>query len=178
MLLYSCWIQEGVFFAGFLVPALAVIVFNCGVFVMVLHSLKDARPNRGTFFSTALLRLRVSFAAMVMLGLTWSFGALTVGDARLVFQYLFVICNSVQGFLIFVVHCLGKPEVRKAWRGRRISNRETEVKINVEKPVGGIQYRTPSGRMTWKALEESPSARNSQDRSGSKADIAVNRETL
>ena len=161
------------FFAGFLVPALGIIVFNFGVFLMVLRCLKDARPRRGKFSDILLMRLRVSFAAMVILGLTWSFGALTIGDTRVVFQYLFVIFNSTQGFFIFLVHCLGKPEVRRAWRGRKTSNRETEEKTKIERPVGGRQCRTPSGRMTWKPLEESPTAGNSQ----LNAEVEVNRET-
>jgi hypothetical protein len=167
-----CWIHKGVFFAGFLVPALGIIVFNFGIFCMVLRCLKDVRPSRGKLYGTLLMRLRVSFATMVILGLTWSFGALTIGDTRVVFQYLFVIFNSAQGFFIFLVHCLGNPEARRAWRGRKMSHRETEEKTRVERPVGGIQCRTPSGRMTWKPLEESPTAGNSQLLN---AEVEVNR---
>ena len=161
------------FFAGFLVPALAILVFNCGVFVIVLRSVRDARPIRSTFFTAALLRLRVSFAAMVILGLTWSLGALAIGHARLIFQYLFVVFNSIQGFLIFCFHCLGKPEVRKAWHGRITGNQRKCKNTETERPVGGMQWRTPSGRMTWRALDETRTDKRNLSRSGSNKNIAI-----
>ena len=52
---------------------------------------------------------------MVLLGLTWLFGAMAIGGARLVFQYLFCIFNSLQGFAIFWFHCLRQEEVRQCW---------------------------------------------------------------
>lgn len=60
---------------------------------------------------------------MVLLGLTWFFGAVAIGSARLLFQYLFCIFNSLQGLAIFWFHCVRQPEVRQCWadflRGRR-----------------------------------------------------------
>ena len=65
----------------------------------------------------------MALAIMVLLGLTWFFGALAIGSARLLFQYLFCIFNSLQGFAIFWFHCIRQPEVRQCWadfvRGRR-----------------------------------------------------------
>ncbi|GIY96503.1 adhesion G-protein coupled receptor G4 [Caerostris extrusa] len=37
------------------------------------------------------------------------------GEARLIFQYIFCVANSLQGFLIFLVRCLQYPEARSAW---------------------------------------------------------------
>ena len=39
---------------------------------------------------------------MVLFGLTWLFWAMTVREASIVFQYLFVISNALQGFFFFV----------------------------------------------------------------------------
>ncbi len=65
----------------------------------------------------------MALAIMVLLGLTWFFGTLAIGDARLPFQYLFCIFNSLQGLAIFWFHCVRQPEVRQCWadllRGRR-----------------------------------------------------------
>ncbi|CAH1800168.1 unnamed protein product, partial [Owenia fusiformis] len=36
----------------------------------------------------------------------------------IIFQYLFAIFNSLQGFFIFLFHCLVSPQVRDAIRGR------------------------------------------------------------
>jgi hypothetical protein len=52
---------------------------------------------------------------MTLLGITWVFGALALGEAKLVFQYIFCISNSLQGFIIFMVRCVQYPEARMAW---------------------------------------------------------------
>ncbi len=53
---------------------------------------------------------------MFVLGVTWIFGFLALSDTRLVFQYMFCIFNSIQGFLIFIMHNIREKVVREAWR--------------------------------------------------------------
>ena len=48
-------------------------------------------------------------------GITWVFGFLAVSDAQVVFQYAFCICNSLQGFLIFLLHVVRDTESRDMW---------------------------------------------------------------
>ncbi|XP_077497870.1 uncharacterized protein LOC144108530 [Amblyomma americanum] len=60
-------------------------------------------------------QVRGAFAVMTLLGVTWIFGVFAVGEARTVFQYVFCACNSMQGFLIFVVRVFQRPEARAAW---------------------------------------------------------------
>ncbi|GFN97905.1 reverse transcriptase [Plakobranchus ocellatus] len=52
-----------------------------------------------------------------VVGLTWIFGFLAVEDARLVFQYLFCITASLQGFTIFIMTARD-PQVRQYWLQR------------------------------------------------------------
>lgn len=47
-----------------------------------------------------------------LLGITWLFGILALDSKTIVFQYLFAVCNSLQGFFIFIFHCLLNSEVR------------------------------------------------------------------
>jgi len=53
---------------------------------------------------------------MPILGLSWVFGILAVNEATIVFQYLFCIFNSLQGFFIFIVYVIGNSEVRSAFK--------------------------------------------------------------
>ena len=46
-----------------------------------------------------------------LLGTTWILGLFAIGDATEVFQYLFVILNSLQGVFIFGIYCLFNKEV-------------------------------------------------------------------
>jgi len=68
---------------------------------------------------------------MCLLGLTWLFGALAVSDARVAFEYLFCICNSLQGFFIFLFHCIRIKEVRSQWSlfvsGLGFSNKDSDT---------------------------------------------------
>uniref|UniRef100_A0A4W6EY35 Adhesion G protein-coupled receptor G4b n=1 Tax=Lates calcarifer TaxID=8187 RepID=A0A4W6EY35_LATCA len=52
----------------------------------------------------------------LLLGLTWTVGFFTFGPARVVLLYLFSGLNTLQGFFIFLFHCLMKENVRKQWR--------------------------------------------------------------
>ncbi|KAH6923132.1 hypothetical protein HPB50_023466 [Hyalomma asiaticum] len=60
-------------------------------------------------------QVRGAFTVMTLLGITWIFGVFAVGEAKTVFQYVFCVCNSMQGFLIFVVRVLQYPEARASW---------------------------------------------------------------
>ena len=48
--------------------------------------------------------LRGSAVLLPLLGLTWVFGLLVFNRDTIVFKYLFAICNSLQGVMIFVFH--------------------------------------------------------------------------
>lgn len=52
---------------------------------------------------------------MSIFGLTWVFGALTVDKASLAFQIIFVILNSLQGFIIFLFFCVLGRDGRELW---------------------------------------------------------------
>lgn len=61
----------------------------------------------------------MSFFAL--LGVTWIFGALLIEDVSdsttsRVFQYLFAVCNVLQGTFIFIFHCLLDNGVRQEYR--------------------------------------------------------------
>lgn len=48
-------------------------------------------------------------------GLSWLFGYLAISDARLPFQYIFTVLNSLQGFFIFILFVVRKKKVREQW---------------------------------------------------------------
>ncbi len=50
-----------------------------------------------------------------MFGLSWLFGALTIAEASIVFQWLFVIFNSLQGFFLFIFFCVIGKDARDEW---------------------------------------------------------------
>ena len=58
---------------------------------------------------------RQAFSCSVLMGITWLFAVMAVKDMRFLFQTLFCIFNSLQGFFIFILHCARNPVVQKAW---------------------------------------------------------------
>ena len=120
---HSCFIgDDRVFFAVFLGPIFAIILFNAVIFVIVivvlirhtrnkLDKIGDARQRR-----KANIRLVMSlFGIMALFGLTWVLGAFTISEASLPFQILFAIFNSLQGLFIFSHFCALSDDVRQLW---------------------------------------------------------------
>ena len=120
-----CFISNtAVFFATFLAPILAIILFNCVVFSIIVGVLiRHKRRSKLAFKSSSKLKERGSnirlmisiIGIMFIFGLTWLFGALTVDKASLSFQVLFVIFNSLQGFFIFLFFCVLGRDGRELW---------------------------------------------------------------
>ena len=115
----SCFINNvTVFFAAFLGPILLVSAFNVVIFVVVIvvlvkHLIKRSKEqvnNSGTIKGMANIT-----GIFCLLGLTWVFGALTVMKADPVFQIVFPLTNSLQGFFIFIFFCVLNGDVRSTW---------------------------------------------------------------
>ncbi|KAH6923289.1 hypothetical protein HPB50_026514 [Hyalomma asiaticum] len=121
-----------IYYIAFLGISSFILFVNLIVFIMVTKVLfkprmagasssKSANQNStsGSGAANSLpitaAQVRGAFTVMTLLGVTWIFGVFAVGEARTVFQYVFCVCNSMQGFLIFVVRVLQYPEARAAW---------------------------------------------------------------
>ena len=123
VLSHSCFIGNTiVFFGAFLGPIFAIILFNCVIFVMIVSVLfrhqfcLTMRYSEKMATKTAITFLIRVFGVMSLLGLTWLFGAFTVTGATLVFQVLFAIFNSLQGFFIFLFFCAVNRDARELWK--------------------------------------------------------------
>uniref|UniRef100_A0ACB8FZ50 Adhesion G-protein coupled receptor D1 n=1 Tax=Sphaerodactylus townsendi TaxID=933632 RepID=A0ACB8FZ50_9SAUR len=104
-------------------------------------------------------RLTTKAVAVLLpiLGSSWIFGVLAVNDHALVFQYMFAIFNSLQGFFIFLFHCLLNSEVRaafkhktKVWSLTSSSMRNIHVKpFNSDIITGNRPGTNPTKLNTW-----------------------------
>ncbi|KAL6473303.1 hypothetical protein MHYP_G00194910 [Metynnis hypsauchen] len=93
-------------------------LMNFSMFIVVLMLMcrikkKTPHPARNR---TVLQDIWSVTALAVLMGLTWIFGLFSWGSAHLFFTYLSAICNSLQGFFIFVFRCAAKEEIRRQWR--------------------------------------------------------------
>ncbi|KAG7465115.1 hypothetical protein MATL_G00172740 [Megalops atlanticus] len=113
-----CWLQADlVFYLSVVAYVLLVLICNSAVFGVVLVQIRNMQANKPAGIHSGMLHdLRGAVSLTLLLGLTWIPAFLTWGPARVPLLYLFAILNSLQGFLIFVFHCLMKENVRKQWR--------------------------------------------------------------
>ncbi|KAM9788959.1 adhesion G-protein coupled receptor G2 [Neosynchiropus ocellatus] len=114
-----CWIKNDIaFYVAVVAYFCAVFVFNFIMFLVVLVQLcrlKRQNPHN-LQHRTTLQDVRSVTGITVLLGLTWGFAFFAWEPVNLPFMYLFAIFNSLQGFFIFVFHCLVKESVRRQWR--------------------------------------------------------------
>ena len=102
---------------GFLLPVLLVLVINFVAYIFILRSLLTSGINLSKVHkASGITQIRRALSILVLLGLTWLFGVLAIGDAKLVFQYLFCIFNSLQGLLVFIFYCVLSKDARRQWR--------------------------------------------------------------
>ncbi|CAF3674371.1 unnamed protein product [Rotaria sp. Silwood1] len=95
---HRCWINHQILlYSTFLVPISIIVIF------------KDKKKY-------SKFQLGATLCCFVSIGCTWFFGILVFIDPSFSHQLIFCICNSFQGFLIFLFHVyLSKPK-RALWQ--------------------------------------------------------------
>ncbi|XP_071804379.1 uncharacterized protein [Asterias amurensis] len=109
-------------YLGLLLPIGLVLIHNVVTFVLVVRSLinSDMRGNANKKKKTQMqklsCRLQNAICMSVLLGLSWGFGFLSITFGSFIYQLIFCVANSFQGFLVFILFCVRSADVRKAWR--------------------------------------------------------------
>ncbi|XP_071490277.1 adhesion G-protein coupled receptor G6-like [Diadema antillarum] len=114
-----CFVSPGpALYYGVLLLVAVLLLINFVIFALVLQRLtcrKTVAAHKADQGET-WRRVQNAVAISALLGLTWVFGFLAIGGARIVFNILFLIFNSLQGFFVFVMFCLRQQEIRDQWR--------------------------------------------------------------
>ncbi|XP_033740710.1 adhesion G protein-coupled receptor L4-like [Pecten maximus] len=117
---YHCWLtlSNGVLYS-FVGPAIAIILVNIAVIVRVQKAIYSSH-----FIVTKTQRQKIMTGVrsisilLPVLGVTWLFGILAVNADFVLFQYVFAIANSLQGFFIFLCYCVFSVPIRRAMERR------------------------------------------------------------
>ncbi|KAJ7374174.1 hypothetical protein OS493_009516 [Desmophyllum pertusum] len=123
--LQSCWLSTSnhVIWA-FVAPALLIVSGNIVVFALVIYSMLSSHRLRKEPLARRFQRgLKASFVLLPLLGISWSFGVLTMTSDKIVFNYIFAIFNSLQGFIIFIFHCVFNKQIRDVLTERKRKKR-------------------------------------------------------
>ncbi|NWS67133.1 AGRD1 protein, partial [Crotophaga sulcirostris] len=157
----NCWLslENGAIWA-FVAPALFVILVNIGILIAVTRVIsRISADNYKVHGDANAFKLTAKAVAVLLpiLGSSWIFGILAVNAHALVFQYIFAVLNSLQGFFMFLFHCLLNSEVRaafkhktKVWSLTSSSTRNINVKpFNSDIMTGNRPGTTPTKMNTW-----------------------------
>ncbi|XP_007189715.2 adhesion G-protein coupled receptor D1 isoform X4 [Balaenoptera acutorostrata] len=155
----NCWLSlgNGAIWA-FVAPALFIIAVNTGILVAVTRVISQiSADNYKIHGDPGAFKLTAKAVAVLLplLGTSWVFGALAVNSQAVAFQYVFAALNSLQGFFIFLFHCLLNSEVRaafkhktKVWSLTSSSTRQANVKPFNSDIMNGTRPGTGSSKLT------------------------------
>uniref|UniRef100_A0AAV2MS61 G-protein coupled receptors family 2 profile 2 domain-containing protein n=1 Tax=Knipowitschia caucasica TaxID=637954 RepID=A0AAV2MS61_KNICA len=104
-----------------------------------------------------VMRLTAKAVAVLLpiLGISWIFGVLAVNTHSLVFLYIFAIFNSLQGFFVFLFHCLLNSEVRAAFKHKTKVWSLTSSSIRNININGNKDCAIPTKMNTWDKSDNS-----------------------
>ncbi|KAH3730495.1 hypothetical protein DPMN_056485, partial [Dreissena polymorpha] len=122
---HFCWlsISRGLIWA-FVGPALVIIVFNIICLILVINKMCGVKSmEKKTYTEKIKTSLRSLCVLVPLMGVSWILGIFYINDDLFFMQYLFAICNGLQGVFIFIFHCLLNKKVRQALK-RDASRRE------------------------------------------------------
>ncbi|XP_060559574.1 adhesion G-protein coupled receptor D1-like [Ruditapes philippinarum] len=121
-----CWLSvENGLIWSFVGPALCIIIFNGICLIIVIRTMFKTKAMET---KTVSEKIKTSFRSLCVLlpvmGVSWILGIFYVHDSFYFIQYIFAILNGLQGFFIFLFHCILNEQVKKAiqLRNRRRSS--------------------------------------------------------
>ncbi|XP_053084428.1 adhesion G protein-coupled receptor E1 isoform X2 [Pangasianodon hypophthalmus] len=111
-----CWLNlENGFVWSFFGPVCVIIVVNAVFFLITVSKLAQKFNSLNPDLSS-LRKIKTftitAIAQLCVLGTMWIFGCFQFDEGTLVMSYLFTIFNSLQGVLVFIMHCLLSKQVR------------------------------------------------------------------
>lgn len=110
-----CFPQSTAAYFGVVLPIGTVLCVN--MFLLGTIIFKFARSKPIGEMKQNVNQARIALSVTVLLGLTWTFAVFAVKDAEYVFQLLFCIFNSLQGFFICIFYTLTNKSVHQEVKG-------------------------------------------------------------
>ncbi|MFT7819250.1 CD97 antigen-like, partial [Arapaima gigas] len=115
-----CWLtRKDHFIWSFFGPVCVIITVNAFFFVITVQKLvqKFSSLNPDLSYLRKIKAFTTTaIAQLCILGLMWIFGCFLFQEGTVVMAYLFTIFNSLQGVLIFIMHCLLTKQVRNEYK--------------------------------------------------------------
>ncbi|CAF3687991.1 unnamed protein product [Rotaria sp. Silwood1] len=107
---YQCWINnEILIYVTFLTPISTMILCNLIIFIFILISI--CRHDSINQNNRSTLQIGLTICCFILIICTWLFGILVLIRSIFIYELIFCICNTFQGFFLFLFHVyLTKPK--------------------------------------------------------------------
>ncbi|XP_032419337.1 CD97 antigen isoform X2 [Xiphophorus hellerii] len=111
-----CWLslEHGLIWS-FFGPVCLIIALNVFFFIVTVWKLAQKfatlNPDLSKLHKIKAFTV-TAIAQMCILGLMWVFGAFLFSEGMTAVAYIFTVLNSLQGALVFIMHCLLSKQVR------------------------------------------------------------------
>ena len=118
----TCFLRKRYGLASFYGPVVLCILFNIGVFIGISWSLfwKEEKDDGISPVERKKKKRPFKFAVTVMtlLGVGWVLGFFLIIDGvnHIGLRWLFIICNSTQGIIIFILYVVLNQDLMKVWK--------------------------------------------------------------
>ncbi|XP_041634229.1 adhesion G protein-coupled receptor E2 [Cheilinus undulatus] len=113
-----CWLKLG-FIWSFFGPVCIIIIINIFFFLITVRKLaqkfSSLNPDLDKLQKIKAFTI-TAVAQLCVLGTMWIFGCFQFEEGTIVMSYLFTIFGSLQGVMLFVMHCLCSKQVRDEYR--------------------------------------------------------------
>ncbi|XP_070272273.1 adhesion G protein-coupled receptor E5 isoform X2 [Myotis yumanensis] len=115
-----CWLDPARgFLWSFVGPVTFIILCNAVIFVITVWKLtkkfSEINPDMKKLKKARVLTI-TAIAQLLVLGCTWVFGLFLFDPRSRVLAYAFTILNCLQGFFLFLLHCLLNKKVREEYQ--------------------------------------------------------------
>ncbi|XP_067046688.1 adhesion G-protein coupled receptor D1-like isoform X1 [Acropora muricata] len=115
-----CWVSfSNNLIWTFVAPVLLVCLTNAVLLSLVIREILKMQSDRPSNIENLRQAAKACVVLSPLLGITWAFGILSVTNAGLIFQYIFTILNSLQGFFIFLLYILRSADVRAEFKRKK-----------------------------------------------------------
>lgn len=116
-----CWLSvEGGLIWGFVGPAFAIILVNFVLLILVIGAaFRTATLSQKSRTEKTKTGVKCLCVLLPIMGCTWVIGIFYVNENMAWIQYVFAVCNSLQGLVIFLFHCVLNKQIRTGIERRR-----------------------------------------------------------
>lgn len=115
--------------------------------------MRQANQSKNVKNKVIYRRLQNAATISVLVGLTWVFGLLAIGKAKVYFQLLFTVFNSLQGLAIFLLFCLRADDVRETLKPHLLWFRKLSAWLTWETAYEISQQEAKCGAVIGEAQE-------------------------